>query len=105
VTDELGLEFLGMLPAVPTQTLRRVPPAPKGGAVQGVALMRYAVSAPLSGFSETLRAAKVAADIALGDKRPKVIGLVSVLPNEGKSTVAKNFASLLCHLGARTLLI
>jgi succinoglycan biosynthesis transport protein ExoP len=34
-----------------------------------------------------------------------VIGIVSVLPNEGKSTVSKNFATLLAHLGARTLLI
>lgn len=105
VTEALGLEFLGMLPAVPARRLAKVAPLPIDGPLKTPAMMRYATSAPLSGFAETLRAAKVAADIALGEKRPKVIGLVSVLPNEGKSTVAKNFASLLCHLGLRTLLI
>lgn len=105
VTEALGLEFLGMLPAVGERRLAKLGPAAPESGLKTPAMMRYAVSAPLSGFAETLRAAKVAADIALGDKRPKVIGLVSVLPDEGKSTIAKNFASLLCHLGLRTLLI
>jgi polysaccharide biosynthesis transport protein len=47
----------------------------------------------------------VALDLALGECKPKIIGIISALPNEGKSTVAKNFASLLAHLGARTVLI
>ena len=68
-------------------------------------LQRYSIDHPLSSFSETLRAAKVAVDLALGDRKPKIIGVISALPNEGKSTVAKNFASLLAHLGARTVLI
>jgi succinoglycan biosynthesis transport protein ExoP len=34
-----------------------------------------------------------------------VIGIISMFPSEGKSTVSKNFASLIAHLGARTLLI
>ncbi len=57
-------------------------------------LQRYSIDHPLSSFSETLRSAKVAVDLALGDRKPKVVGVISVLPNEGKSTVAKNFASL-----------
>jgi len=68
-------------------------------------LQRYSIDHPLSGFSETLRSIKVAADLSLADRKPKIIGVISVLPNEGKSTVSKNFASLLAHLGANTLLI
>jgi polysaccharide biosynthesis transport protein len=60
---------------------------------------------PFSGFAETLRSAKVAADFALQNRSPKIIGLVSLLPKEGKSTVAKNFASMLALQGAKTLLI
>ena len=44
-------------------------------------------------------------DLTLGDRKPKIIGIISVLPNEGKTTVSKNLASLLAHLGAATLLI
>jgi succinoglycan biosynthesis transport protein ExoP len=67
--------------------------------------MRYAIDHPYSAFAETLRSAKVAADLALKDRSPKIIGVVSLLPKEGKSTVAKNFASLLALGGAMTLLI
>jgi succinoglycan biosynthesis transport protein ExoP len=67
--------------------------------------MRYSVVAPLSHFTEALRGVKVALDSMLGDKPTKIVGIISVLPNEGKSTVSKNFASLVAHLGMRTLLI
>lgn len=43
--------------------------------------------------------------MSLPGRATKIIGLVSLLPNEGKSTVAKNFASLLALQGARTLLV
>ncbi|WP_181705723.1 polysaccharide biosynthesis tyrosine autokinase [Chthonobacter rhizosphaerae] len=69
------------------------------------AIMRRATLAPLSRFSETLRATKVAIDIATVDHRPKVIGIVSLLPGEGKTTVSKNLASMIAHQGGRTLLI
>ena len=108
VRDELGLEFLGMLQDVDA-------PVTAGSAKREIedpkqlratdSLQRYSIDHPLSSFSETLRSAKVAVDLALGDRRPKVVGVISVLPNEGKSTVAKNLASLLAHLGARALLI
>jgi succinoglycan biosynthesis transport protein ExoP len=108
VRDELGLDFLGMLegldPAAPPRKLG----AESRDAKQLIlkdSLQRYTIDHPLSGFSETLRSIKVAADLALADRKPKIIGVISVLPGEGKSTVSKNFASLLAHLGARTLLI
>ncbi len=49
---------------------------------------------PMSPFAEALRSVKIAADYRFGVKRPVVIGFVSAFPNEGKSTTAKNFASL-----------
>jgi polysaccharide biosynthesis transport protein len=105
VRDELGIEFLGMLPAAPSvMTLPSEPRGPREIASNN-SMMRYSIDHPLSSFSETLRVIKVACDLSLGERKPKVIGMVSVLPNEGKSTVSKNFASLLAHLGAKTMLI
>jgi polysaccharide biosynthesis transport protein len=98
---ELGVEVLGMLPdlsyvSVPQYIPDNTIPIP---------IMRYGLDHPSSAFAETLRSAKVTADLALKERSPKIIGVVSLLPNEGKSTVAKNFASLLAFQGAKTLLI
>ncbi|MGH8612557.1 MAG: GNVR domain-containing protein, partial [Gammaproteobacteria bacterium] len=99
VRDELGVAMLGMLPAVdPTSLAQAVPNITPP-------ILRYAIDDPFSAFTETLRSAIVAADLALRGKCPKIIGLVSLFPKEGKSTVAKNFASLLAFGGAKTLLI
>jgi polysaccharide biosynthesis transport protein len=99
VRDELGVDMLGMLPTVAHTSLAQAVPniTPP--------ILRYAIDDPFSAFAETLRSAKVAADLALRGKCPKIIGLVSLFPKEGKSTVAKNFASLLAFNGAKTLLI
>jgi polysaccharide biosynthesis transport protein len=108
VRDELGLEFLGMLSTV-ERTVNRNKLNADPRTVRQLAvrdsLQRYTIDHPLSSFSETLRSIKVAADLALAERKPKIIGIVSVLPGEGKSTVSKNFASLLAHLGAKTLLV
>jgi succinoglycan biosynthesis transport protein ExoP len=111
--EELGLEFLGMLPIVPhvrnkTSWLKRNPPKGETGdniLQEPPNLMRYALLHPLSNFAETLRAVKIAADLTLSGRKPKIIGVISVLPDEGKSAISKNLASLLSHLGANTLLI
>ncbi|MBV8473040.1 MAG: AAA family ATPase, partial [Hyphomicrobiales bacterium] len=106
VRDELGLEFFGMLQSIGAVVNIRAPADNLPDQIQPVSsLQRYTIDHPLSNFSETLRTVKVAVDLALGGEKSKVVGVISVLPNEGKSTVAKNFASLLAHLGARTLLI
>ena len=108
VRDELGLELLGMLEviddAVPIGRTGADPDADEQVQPRD-SLQRYAIDHPISSFSETLRSVKVAADLALADRRPKIIGVISVLPGEGKSTVSKNLGSLLAHLGAKTLLI
>jgi succinoglycan biosynthesis transport protein ExoP len=116
VRDELGLEFIGLLPAVAGSTDANARSSRKKKRGEDTdpssltigkqaSIMRYVVEHPLSGFAETLRSAKIAADLSLADNDTKVIGICSVLSHEGKSTVSKNFASLLAHLGAKTLLI
>ena len=108
VRDGLGLEFLGMLPLVSRPVVYKKPSVEQRDKKQLLpsnSVQRYCIDHPLSSFSETLRAIKVNVDLSLGDRKPKVIGVISVLPNEGKSTVSKNLASLLAHLGAPTLLI
>ena len=68
-------------------------------------MLRVAINAPSSSFAETLRNVKLAGDVVLHRSPCKVIGFVSVLPREGKTTAAANFAGLLAANGARTLLI
>lgn len=106
VRDELGLEYLGMLPSIHSAPTIEPPTNPDGRVIQiKDSIMRHAIDAPLSNFAETLRAMKVSVDITVGVKKPKIIGIVSALPSEGKSTVSKNFASMLAHLGVKTILI
>ncbi|RCS25643.1 chain-length determining protein [Phyllobacterium salinisoli] len=108
VRASLGVKFLGYLPVVTGSgdagssgsSSENQGPAPRV-----TNMMRVAIDAPASAFAETLRNAKVAADVVLQGRESKVIGIISALPNEGKSTVAANFAGLLAANGAKTLLI
>ena len=63
------------------------------------ARMRVSIDAPASMFSETLRNAKIAFDVVMEGQGSRVIGVISVLPGEGKSTVAANLAGLLAANG------
>ena len=102
VSDELDLEFLGAVPLVPGGN----PEKSDWGAVTTFPQLRnYVLDHPMSLFAETLRSAKVAADLALGRDKAKIIGVTSVHPGEGKSTIAINFARLLANQGRRVLII
>ena len=68
-------------------------------------LFWYVVDSPFSRFTEAIRSIKVAVDVNGAVKESKIIGITSSLPNEGKSTVAANFAELIAHAGGRVLLI
>ena len=118
VRERLGVKFLGYLPLLGSSddkegaktktTQNGAPPQPQTRASEAAkrrAKMRIAVDAPASMFAETLRSTKIASDIVLQDLGCKVIGVISMLPGEGKSTVAANFAGLLASNGAKTLLI
>jgi polysaccharide biosynthesis transport protein len=108
IRDELDIEPLGMVPLVADdQTvtdvdLDNVHPR---AIIKSKAISNYVVKNPLSSFAETLRSAKIAVDLLAMNKKTKIIGIVSALPGEGKSTISVNFAELLAGQGARTLLI
>lgn len=106
VRETLGLEFLGIAPLVAQgRPSNELPEAP-GSIRKSSAVSNYVIDHPLSAFAETLRSAKIAADLTPGqNKECKVIGVISTLPGEGKSTVAINFAELLASQGNRTILI
>ena len=105
---EIGLEYLGMIPLLHISDRSR---RGKGTLVPNQAadltdsIFRYAVEHKRSHFTETLRSAKVATDLALADERSKVLGLISMVPEEGKTTLCYNLASLIAMSGAKTLVI
>ncbi|MBD9447794.1 MULTISPECIES: polysaccharide biosynthesis tyrosine autokinase [unclassified Rhizobium] len=111
----LGLKFLGYLPLIgkaPREGKifrpRTNPPVEAAEAESDATferIMRVVLEAPRSVFAETLRNAKLASDVMFLGKSDRVIGVVSAMPGEGKSTTAANFAALLASSGKRTLLI
>lgn len=104
VRDILGLEYLGSVPLVLPQTGSRPSTEPvKGETYRKNELSGFATEHPSSAFAETLRSARIAADVHI-DRPQKIIGIVSMLPGEGKSTIAMNFAQALAG-SARVLLI
>ena len=62
------------------------------------------LTAPFSRFAETMRSIKVAIETS-GNGRSSVLGIVSAVPHEGRSTVAINLARLIAEEGGRPLLI
>ncbi|MBW6426041.1 polysaccharide biosynthesis tyrosine autokinase [Rhizobium sp. XQZ8] len=106
VRNTLGLEFLGTAPLV---SGTRIASAEQISHPQSIVklstISNYVIDHSLSSFAEALRSAKLAADLALPNKQCKIIGVVSSLPGEGKSTIAINFAELLANQGSRTILI
>ncbi|HLP67881.1 MAG TPA: polysaccharide biosynthesis tyrosine autokinase, partial [Rhizobium sp.] len=117
VRSALGQTSLGYLPLVgaapetPLQRLRaaldrrRGRPAPPPAHMPLERMTRIVLDTPRSAFAETLRNAKLATDIVLQGRPSRVIGIVSAMPGEGKTTVAANFAALLAASGKKTLLI
>ena len=92
----LGTTCLAVLPAMSKKALW-------SSGREGAAFRRISEVAPFSATAEALRYIKVAID--LHPTEGKVIGIVSALPGEGKTTVAAAFAAFVSRTGARTLLI
>jgi polysaccharide biosynthesis transport protein len=63
------------------------------------------VDSPLSRFTESIRAIKIAVDLVSTDNANKIIGIASSLPNEGKSTISLSLAQLIAHSGGRAILV
>lgn len=107
--SSVGIEYLGMTPKLTGRVrVRRVKKGegspnqinPISGSVYAEVLDH-----PNTLFSEALRGVKVAADLALSHEGCKVIGMVSLLPEEGKSTISANLGLLLASIGGRALVI
>eukprot|EP01035_Chromulina_nebulosa_P049081 gene49081-66638_t len=111
IRDQLGVRPLGSVPEMWAEDRRgrTAEPALPNGHARMIrkhdGLFNHVVDHPLSAFAETLRNARLAIDLLTGQRRPKRIGVVSVLPGEGKSMIAANLAELLSAQGARVLLI
>lgn len=104
VEEELGVKCLGILPDIGPAT-RANAMLSTSAQTNAPELSRYVVDHPFSRFAETLRNIKVSIDVARLTREIKVVGIVSSLPKEGKTTVAANFAHLIALTGHRTVLI
>lgn len=68
-------------------------------------LLRYVVLSPFSAFAESFRSLRVSLMLNGGDNPPRVVGIASTIPGEGKSTVASNLAQHLANSGINVLLV
>ena len=68
-------------------------------------MLRAVFDAPLSPYAEAIRAVKVTLDLNGRSGKSKVLGLISCLPNEGKSTVAVAISTLIAQSGTRVVLV
>jgi polysaccharide biosynthesis transport protein len=98
--DLIGVNCLAVVPAFASKR----PMLGKLGSPRDSAAFKAICSvAPFSATAEALRYIKVAID--LHPKGGKIIGIVSALPGEGKTTLAAGLADFLAKGGSRTLLI
>jgi exopolysaccharide transport family protein len=97
----LGTSCLAVLPAY----AQKKPAVRNKGATKdsGGVFRLISEAAPFSATAEALRYIKVAID--LHPAGGKIIGFVSALPGEGKTTVAAAFGAFVARNGGRTLLI
>ncbi len=111
VEQTTGIRCLGILPIVTgnrkrtlwfddgTKSRRPGPDLTEG-------IEEFVLDAPHTRFTETLRHLKVSINAAQLVRDVKVIGVVSSVANEGKTTVAANLGALLvASSGARTLIV
>jgi succinoglycan biosynthesis transport protein ExoP len=97
----LGTSCLAVLPAFAQKgPVLRTKGATKNS---GGVFRQISEAAPFSATAEALRYIKVAID--LHPAGGKVIGIVSALPGEGKTTVAAGFAAFIAKSGGRILLV
>lgn len=101
VRQQLGLRFLGYIPRLQIEN---------GGSQRNIgALVRAAITPRLgrrwgAPFLETLKATRLVLQPA-ADRGTVVLGVLSVLPGEGKTTFARSLAEMLTAVGSRVLLI
>jgi succinoglycan biosynthesis transport protein ExoP len=107
VASSTALEVIGVLPRLnmPSDRLPAALPMDGHRSFAGDPIHGVVLEQPFSAFSETIRTIRVAADTASPNGPMKVLGFVSALPGEGKTTVAMNVARLAAQAGERVLII
>ena len=112
VERAIGVACVALVPLIkkdPKNT--HTPPARRPPAAGSRTICRDAgkfwtvVNAPLSGFTESIRSVKLAADLRRVNGLSTVIGFTSCVPNEGKSTIAASLALLAGQVGHRVMLV
>ena len=74
-------------------------------ATNSIPIEEFVLHKPYARFTEALRSVKAMINTAQLVHNVKVIGVVSSVAKEGKTTIAANLASLIMATGARTLVI
>ncbi|HUI22622.1 MAG TPA: polysaccharide biosynthesis tyrosine autokinase [Methylocella sp.] len=115
VEEELQVNCLTMLPLIKTMpgpkaaslVVESSPAAPTAAPllVRPQPMLDLVLNQPFSQFSEALRTVKVTSDLSGILKAKKVMGIISTLPGEGKSTISANYAQLIAHAGSRAILV
>lgn len=111
VEESLGLPVLGVVPKVREEARREfavtsVGPPQESLILPGhIGLLQYSADKPFSRLAETMRTSKVAADLASAERKIRVIGVVSSVPGEGKSTIAMNLGQVIASSGTRVLVM
>ncbi len=102
-----GLECLGTLPRVAVRRAPRSTADEAGVTMLGrdAPLTRHTLLQPFSRFTETVRNAYVSIDLEMGSDATPVVGVVSAIPKEGKTSFVANLAMLTSQLGRKTLVI
>ncbi|SRR5579871_316345 len=102
VESLLGTNCLAVLPKL----AGKIPAVKDSVPRHSAAFRQISEVAPFSATAEALRYVKVAIDLyPSGGKGGKVVGVVSALPGEGKTTIAAGFAAFVAQSSGRTLLI
>lgn len=117
VRERIGAKFLGYIPAKTSLGIETIERPGRWKRLIGFLSRKKAkrtvfqpgrlvtgLEKPGTISAETLRNAKLAADVVLRGKSG-VIAMASALPNEGKSTTALNFAAQLAAGGEKVLLL
>lgn len=117
VRDELGLPFIANVPRLPI-TIAKKPVAqvlsafPREGNSDRTrklrasnAIMDNVLLEPFSQFAEAMRRIRTSISMSFTEGRNTTIGFISLYPNEGKSTISKNFGTAAALQGESVLLI
>jgi succinoglycan biosynthesis transport protein ExoP len=109
-TDRRGSDLLGSLFHLPQTAWQRISSLWSSGAGEtsdSEDFLAYSTSrvGTLSPFAESLRAVRTAIMGREVNSGPRLIGIVSCLPSEGKTTIASNLAHLFAASGRHTMLV